>query len=123
MAVASRAPFLFVSYAHKDRAVVERLYNDLLQRGMTLWIDHIDIVPDGKLLASGSSNDVVIQIWDVATGNTVVTCTGHSSNVENVAWSPDGQRLASISADDTSKVGVPTFLPPKIPAKDLTWRF
>jgi len=39
-----RAP-LFVSYARKDLEVVTRLYEDLQRLGVTLWIDHRDILP------------------------------------------------------------------------------
>src|SRR6266567_1775127 len=39
-----RAP-LFVSYARKDLDVVTQLYEDLQRFGVTLWIDHRDILP------------------------------------------------------------------------------
>ena len=36
-----------------------------------------------------------MQVWDAITGNPVYTYRGHSNNVNAVAWSPDGQRIAS----------------------------
>ncbi|MBV9229230.1 MAG: TIR domain-containing protein, partial [Chloroflexi bacterium] len=40
----SMAP-LFVSYSRKDQEAVTRLYEDLQRFGVTLWIDHKDILP------------------------------------------------------------------------------
>src|SRR5262249_39194233 len=47
-------------------------------------------------------NDV--KIWDSVTGQEVVTFQGHAFQVTSLAFSPDGQRLASGSADRTVKV-------------------
>jgi WD40 repeat protein len=46
------------------------------------------------LLASGS-NEGTVKIWDVATGNLLRTLEGHSSLIESVAFSPDGNLLAA----------------------------
>ena len=43
-------------------------------------------------------------MWDVATGQNTVTLRGHSSFVLSVVYSPDGQSLASGSADNTVKL-------------------
>ena len=59
--------------------------------------------PDGKLLAS-SSNDAVIKIWDVNSGDLVKTLEGHSDSVEVLAFSPDGKFLVSGSNDKTIKI-------------------
>jgi eukaryotic-like serine/threonine-protein kinase len=60
--------------------------------------------PDGTRIASGSA-DKTVQVWDAATGDHVVTCSGHSAEVKAVAWSPrDGQRIVSGSLDKTARV-------------------
>ncbi|MGH8572510.1 MAG: WD40 repeat domain-containing protein, partial [Gammaproteobacteria bacterium] len=57
--------------------------------------------PDGKTLASASSDNTVI-LWDVASRKPLdEPLQGHQDSVYNVAFSPDGKTLASTSADKT----------------------
>ncbi len=62
--------------------------------------------PDGTALASagGNSEDFAIRIWDVGSGQLLRTLDGHTSIVWQIAFSPDGQMLASVSSDGTAKV-------------------
>jgi WD40 repeat protein len=48
--------------------------------------------------------DGTVKAWDVTTGQLTFTYLGHTSEVRNVAFSPDGTRLASASSDQTVKV-------------------
>ena len=59
--------------------------------------------PDDKRIASASSDNTV-QIWDAATGSTLVTYTGHARTITDIAWSPDSRRIVSASLDDTAQV-------------------
>ncbi|EJT67971.1 hypothetical protein GGTG_14452, partial [Gaeumannomyces tritici R3-111a-1] len=43
-------------------------------------------------------------LWDAATGACLQTLEGHNNSVFSVAFSPDGQRLASASWDETVKL-------------------
>jgi uncharacterized caspase-like protein/uncharacterized protein with WD repeat len=54
---------------------------------------------DGKHLASGGA-DRLIRIWDVAAGQVLETFDGHRSEVAALAFSPDGQQLASAGGGD-----------------------
>ncbi|MFN6483136.1 TIR domain-containing protein [Nostoc sp. DedQUE02] len=63
----------------------------------------IAITPDGKSVVSGSE-DAILKVWDLATGQYRATFAGHMDNVYVVAITPDGKTVVSGSADDTLKV-------------------
>jgi WD40 repeat protein len=44
------------------------------------------------------------KVWDTASGRELLTLKGHSNGIESVAFSPDGQRIVSGSADATARV-------------------
>lgn len=58
--------------------------------------------PRGLYLASPSGD--TITIWDVERGESLGVLKGHRAGVVSVAWSPDGQRLASGADDGTIRV-------------------
>ncbi|KAI0085850.1 quinon protein alcohol dehydrogenase-like superfamily [Irpex rosettiformis] len=53
---------------------------------------------DGKLVAVGF-DDATIILWDLATGRVVSRPEGHEDGIYALAFSPNGARLASASAD------------------------
>ena len=57
--------------------------------------------PDGKTLASAGDNSV--RLWDVDTGAVRKVLRGHQKSVETVAFSGDGQVLASGGFDETAR--------------------
>ena len=58
--------------------------------------------PNLKRLAVPSG--LTVKFWDVATGLETLTLRGHTAQVWSVAFSPEGDRLASASADGTIKL-------------------
>ena len=64
--------------------------------------------PCSRYLASGTwwqrgvnTKKVAIRLWDVATGEKISTFRGHCSDVQELAFSPDGTLLASGGYDGT----------------------
>ena len=62
--------------------------------------------PCGKYIASGTwwqrgMEKMAIRLWEVATGENIHTFWGHTTDVQSLAFSPDGMFLASGSFDGT----------------------
>ena len=66
----------------------------------------VAFTPDGTVLASagGNNEDFAIRLWDVASGQSIFKLDGHTGIVWGLAFSPDGQMLASVSSDATAKI-------------------
>lgn len=66
------------------------------------------VSPDGKLLAVGGvwhkDSTPPIMLFDLDSGKRLGTCSGHTANVLALAFTPDGGKLISGSADKTVRV-------------------
>ena len=60
-----------------------------------------------ETLSDTSSNtgaDAAVKIWDTGTGKLVHTFEGHLAGISTVAWSPDGETIASGSDDKSIRL-------------------
>ncbi len=96
---------LFASCSDDGTIIVWKSNNShIVLKGHTNHVNDLSFSPDGRRLASCSGWEFVdmdntIKIWDVATGEVVITLYGHEKCVNSVAFSPDGQQIASASND------------------------
>ena len=69
--------------------------------------------PDGTRLAGPGMDDTappgpcgeeMVRVWDAASGACLQSMTGHLREAREVAWAPDGSRLASTSSDGMVRV-------------------
>ena len=70
-----------------------------IYRGHSSGVSTLAWSPDGKYIASGDENGIVL-VWDVTAGDTIYTYNSQSE-VASVAWSPDGKRIVCGLYDST----------------------
>jgi WD40 repeat protein len=81
-------------------------YEGHLKEQITI-VSRIAWSPDGRYIVSAAndirpmqlSQETILHVWDVATGKLLRAYEGHTDSVFAVAWSPDGQRIASGGRD------------------------
>jgi uncharacterized protein with WD repeat len=67
-------------------------------------VNAIALSADGTRLAAAiddEGQELSVHLWDVMSGKKIAALAGHRGKVTQLAWSPDGRRLASCSADTT----------------------
>jgi WD40 repeat protein/class 3 adenylate cyclase len=72
-------------------------------KGHTADVWGVAFSPDGKYLATGSS-DKTARLWDVASGETVRIFLEHTGEVGEVDFSPDGKYLVTAATDHTARL-------------------
>ena len=63
--------------------------------------------PDGGLVAGGLCSPPgrgETFVWDARTGERILTLQGHTDLILDLAWSPDGRRIATAGVDGEAKV-------------------
>jgi predicted Ser/Thr protein kinase len=75
-----------------------------LPGGMGFGPHGLAVSPDGKWLAVATGHRAAVTVWDLETGDKRHDLGEHARHFGSVAYSPDGKRLASASADWTVKI-------------------
>src|SRR5262245_46283149 len=75
----------------------------LTLRGHTQAVNAVQYSPDGKRLATASS-DTTAALWDASTGKRLLSLRGHTDSVRDLAFAPDGTLLATAGYDNAVRV-------------------
>lgn len=75
-----------------------RLPHQWMWEGQTGRIQSLAWSPDGSHLVAGSEDGTAC-VWNVITGELILTFRAHHGSVNLVAWSPDGKQIASGGSD------------------------
>jgi len=77
----------------RNVATGEEVYS--LNTHTSYGVQGMAILPDGKRLATASTEAPVVKVWDLATRRELVAFRGHNLVLYRIVVSPDGQRLAT----------------------------
>jgi WD40 repeat protein/serine/threonine protein kinase len=79
--------------------------------------------PDGRYLVTGRGNNGSVDVWDANDGRWIRSLGAHNSPVRGVTFSPDGRRLATVSANGEVNLWDSTQLGEKHKPQELLHTF
>ncbi|WP_033306980.1 WD40 repeat domain-containing protein [Streptomyces iakyrus] len=93
----------------KKLRTLRGLHGLLISVGNIEQVDQIAWAPDSHTLVvrhsrANESWANTPQVWDVRTGTAVQLLKGHKGPVQDVAYSPDGRTITTVSGDGTARI-------------------
>ncbi|KAG9064433.1 hypothetical protein KI688_003623 [Linnemannia hyalina] len=67
-------------------------------------VECLTVSPDGRRIASVGTDNRVVTVWNIGTGQADVVLRGHKERVRALAFSTDGCRIATGSGDNTVRL-------------------
>jgi len=64
----------------------------------------LEFSPDGRRLLTTSYFDKVARVWDAATGDLILTLSGHADGLNMATFNADGSSIVSASNDNTARI-------------------
>ena len=59
--------------------------------------------PDGSHIAT-ASKDKIAKVWDIDSGQVLLTLSGHTNSINTITFSPSGDYVATASEDKTVRL-------------------
>ena len=91
------------THVQKGPAVVNIVPKRVLQLGARTQTRAFQFSPDGTRVLAGSDENL-IRLWDMASGNCLKVFKGHEMGVVELLWSADQRRALSSSDDQTIRL-------------------
>ena len=81
----------------------KKIFSNGILEGHTSVVNSVGFNHDDTKIVSGSY-DRTIRVWNVATGECILTLEGHTGEVTSVVFNHDGTKIVSGSWDNTIRV-------------------
>src|SRR5256885_127830 len=95
------ALMLLASAVCSAAANTSHALNLVAQRGHSNTVGCLAFSPDGRFLVTGDRVANVLILWEVTSGLELRRFVGHQGRILAVAFSHDGNRIASLGSDRT----------------------
>src|SRR5260370_39744732 len=75
----------------------------LTRKGHQDAVDAVAVSPDGRTVATGGYDDIIIRLWDASTGEERRKLIGPEKGTSSLLFAPGGRALFSSGPDETAR--------------------